>query len=302
MNIKSIFNTITILVFLSSIPHLYFSFSIGGGKDLIFIICLLINTLILRNAIFVSQKQVRSKGQLIKEDEIFHVKLIIGFGVLYGIVFSLMPFLLPFHSNSVMLKSSLAIFLGMHNLLTGMCIIPMFLIFKHMWGYESHLEIQLWNRSNPAIDFYFRMVFSIVVHVALICSFAIASCLFSYFIVGIDFWVFSTFASLWLVIAYFLPHIPLKRQFYRLKRDKIAEINKLIQDEFDRQLVELNNNAENYNNKKLEHLQYLLKFTRQSSYYATLNKKVYNTTVSLIVVPYIPNLIKIMIEKMFLTA
>lgn len=291
-----IWNLMTLLTLLVSVPYAVVSFRVAGG-DPLFTVCLIINTLLMRNAVRVVNKQIKDGEDFVTEDDVFNWWQMLIFGILYGGAFASMPFLMPYNAPGTLLKSLLALFLAVHNTLTGMCLVMLLRIYWHVWKRKDAIDIGLWDQGSPELDFYMRMIFSLVIHIAFIGCFAIGSCLLSYFTIGTEFGVFSIFTSLWLVFAYLFPHFPPRRRFLRMKQSKIAEINSLIEREVEAQMSQLVADTGPRDVEKLMDLQRIRDMVHQTRYRSGLQLKNIKTIVSLMIVPSLPTIVDYLISR-----
>lgn len=297
---KTFIKTIAGLIFLTALVHMTLSQTFENSRDIIFSICLLVNTLLMTNVLINAEKIMAKKEKTYDVMVIFNLKQMIIFGLAYGIFIGITPFIISFGTSNFVLKISTAAFLFLHNFLTGMCVSPLIHFFKQLFQNKKHYEVKLWDRSNPELKAHFKIYETLIIHVTAICSLAITAAFMSFFILENYAWIFSLICAIFMLSAYFLPQYPIIKSLKMERQEKIEEINKLIQNEFDTQLTQIGIGKES-DVKKLENLQFFKSIVVETtSHFSTIEKRT-KGFVSVIFLSAFPTIIKCLFDQFLKT-
>ena len=184
------------------------------------------------------------------------------FGCTYGVAFGLYPILAAPNLDTP-LVISLATFLAIHNVLTGMCLLAVARCYHQLLKNDKALKATLWDRADDQLEQRSKAIHTTVLHITCISSAAFTSVLFSYLHINIAIWGFSALCAVLVVVAYVMPEYSITRNLWEARRKKLEEIDRMIQEEFDRQLVTPSNIANEHALSRLKDLQYLRKMTSE---------------------------------------
>jgi len=231
-----LFRTVIVAIVLSAILHLAISYTLTGGKDLWFVICLLINSLLLVHVVRSAHRVLVDEYKLYTSGEIFQTTWMTFSGLFYGAAFGIAPFIIPFEPDDILLKSSAAFFLFSHNFLTGVCVCPLIRFYRFILLYKGKLNNGLWDRSAPGYKGHLLVFKILIVYISLICAVAVVAALNSCFNLGIYLHFFAGLCTLFLLSAYLIPRYSLISQLREKRNSRLEEIDVMIELEYTSQI------------------------------------------------------------------
>ena len=102
----------------------------------------------------------------------------------------------------------LGVFLFSSNILTGMALYGLYVYFRYALLIGSHIEVDLWDRSNPAISALVDTNRYVVLATAFVACAGMMSIMFSKFTLDYSIIMFSVFSIMLMLLAYIIPSNP----------------------------------------------------------------------------------------------
>lgn len=286
-----LFQAVVVAIVLSAILHTAASSRFTENKDVGFVVCLLVNSLLLIRVVRSAHEVLVEKYKLYTSRDIFDVKWMIVFGFGYGGAFGLAPFIIPFEPNETLLKGTAALFLFSHNFLTGLCVWALIRFYRLVLRYKDSLDIDLWDRSSSAYKGHLRVFEMLIISISLICAVAVVAALSSCFRLGIFLHVFAAVCCCFMLSAYLVPRYPLIVKLREKKNSRLEEIDAMIEAEYTAQIEKAKDGgiAEVEGLEKLKELRKIVSETGVNCF--TAEKKA-RKIVGTIFMPIIPTAIK----------
>ena len=118
------------------------------------------------------------------------------------------------------------------NTVVGMAIYSLFVYFNYSLKIGRHIEIELWDRSNAALNNLIDTNRYIVSATAFVACLGMLSLLVSKFELNIYMAFFSAFSIFMIFLAYVIPLIPITTKIKKKKKMNINKLGALIQKEY----------------------------------------------------------------------
>ncbi len=227
-------------------------------------------------------------------DSVYHTRRMTLVGVLYGMLLGLSPLILGVWGQDAILASVLSTFLFSINFVTGVAFYSLvnFFIFSLKMG--KQIEVDLWQRENPATAFLFGIGKRISILSSIYITLCISSITFSIMPVGAFTIAYSIFACCVIISCLIIPLLPIIQKLQAVKRKALIDINNKLQIEFQRIFTNPTTD-DSYDLKKIESL-LLLHDRIESIHILPYRMKVIRSVVSILLVSSIPALLELYLE------
>lgn len=232
--------------------------------------------------------------------EIFNPGKAVLSGLVFGSIFLLVTLdLRPWGEINNHLNIFLGLFLMVANVLTGMGLYGLFVYFRYSMLIGSNLEVDLWDRSSPAIIALVDTNRYVILTVAFIASVAMISILFSRFTLDFFTITFSIFSALMIILAYVIPLIPITAQIRRKKKQCVNKICRLIENEH-ALLVESGKDPKSgLDIRRFESLTLMHKSAKSVRAFPPVGQETISTAVSITLLTMFPSLINLLLDMIF---
>lgn len=229
--------------------------------------------------------------------EIFNLRIALLSGLVFGAIFLFATLLISPWDTIYQLNILLGLFLMVANVLTGMALYGLFVYFRYSLLFGSNIEVDLWDRSSPAISTLVDTNRYIILAVAFIGCVGMTSIIFSTFTLDFFTIAFLIFSVLIMLLAYVIPLIPITAQIRRKKRQSVNKICRLIENEH-ALLIETGMDPKLVLDvSRFESLISLYKSTKSVRTFPPVGEESINTAVSITLLTMFPSLIKFVLEK-----
>lgn len=113
-----------------------------------------------------------------------------------------------------------------------MALYGLYVYFRYSLLIGSNIEVDLWDRSSPAISALVDTNRYVVLATAFVACTGMMSIIFSKFTLDYSIIVYSVFSITIILLAYIIPLIPITAQIRKKKKKSMSEISLLIQNEY----------------------------------------------------------------------
>jgi hypothetical protein len=166
------------------------------------------------------------------EHRVFRFNAMLAAGVVYGLIFASFPYFLEFWPGQRGINFSLSLFLFATNFISGSALFCLVVVLRETWHWANRMDVSIFDRNAPRNRVYsdfLRNVAVITASHSLLAFLAVMSSSIA------TFWVvlFSGYAILVSIGAYFIPQLPLRRKLQAAKDDAIAKLAVAKADLFD---------------------------------------------------------------------
>jgi hypothetical protein len=165
-------------------------------------------------------------------NDIFNSPGLVICAVAYGaFFFAFTIYLSPSHEELI-IKANFGFFMFLVNTVVGMAIYSLFVYFNYSLKIGRHIEIELWDRSNAALNKLIDTNRHILLATAFVACLGMLSLLGSKFELNIYMALFSAFSIFLIFLAYVIPLIPITTKIRKKKKMNINKLGALIQKEY----------------------------------------------------------------------
>lgn len=185
------------------------------------------------------------------------------------------------------------------NVLMGMGLYGLFVYLRYSLLIGSNVEVDLWDRSSPAITALVDTNRYVILAVAFIACVAMVSILFSRFTLDYFTIAFSIFSASIIILAYAIPLIPITAQIRQKKKQCVNKICRLIENEH-ALLVESGADPKSgLDISRFESLTQLHKSTKSIRAFPPVGQESISTAVSITLLTMFPSLINLLLDMIF---
>ena len=220
--------------------------------------------------------------------------------LVWSICMGILPYFKGYWSNNDFLGILLGIFLFFTNIITSYFVILLILFFIHTKKLWSLINIELWNRENPAAKF----IFSLSKWTAIIGAVYMTSSLTAWNTsvkitsFGNEIILFLIFSVVLLIASIIIPLLPFIRKISDLKNKALGEIDGNIQTEYSAIIEEFNHHGKQVKFEKMNGLIEMRKRIESIQIFPFQLKTIF-TSISIILISLIPKLIEIILVALF---
>lgn len=229
---------------------------------------------------------------------VFNARLMTASGLAYGSVVAAAPFVLGIWPEDVALRASLGAFLFAVNFLTGVAFYSLVAFFVYALQLGGHIEVNLWQLSNPVSDFLLGVTRRIGGLAAVYAALSNTSILFSQFPVGPAVIAYFCFSALVIAASVVVPPIPLMRKLQTAKNRALVELDKQLHLSF---YESLEKTASLRADVDFGRVKTLLELRDRIEAIATwpFRAKTIATVVSVFAVSSVPVVLQVLLERVF---
>lgn len=163
---------------------------------------------------------------------IFETRLMILFGVIYGLLVGATPFVLELWKESLLLRINLSVFLFFVNFITGAAIYSLVRFIEKMHKITPAIHIDLWQSNSDKTDFLLGMTRKMAVLASIYISLSMLSLTFSIFPMNALVLGYAVFAGMVFLAVLFLSPAPIVSKLKKAKMSALSELDARIYELF----------------------------------------------------------------------
>lgn len=219
-------------------------------------------------------------------------------GITFGLVFFFVSLLVAPWGHGSNLNIFLAVFLFAANVITGMGLYSLYKYFKYSLTIGSNIEVDLWDRSNPAISELVEINRYVVLAIAFVACSGMLSIMFSKFNLDYSIVFFSVFSVSIILLAYAIPLMPVTTQIRKKKKMHLGNISKRIQNEYTFLISSSEDKDSNIDITRFDALISVYRSVKGVKAFPPVGEQSVNTAVSVVFLTMLPSIIDFVLSNL----